>query len=272
MPLALVVARLIPAGKGQSPSGAPKPDRKRRRHRRHLREEINKDHDTRHPGELLQPRRVLGGGLLGAYVPGDGEGLSLSAMADFSLFMYAGMFAGFQLFGVMADKVGRRPAMMAAFLLVSLSVAVFIVSRNTAFSVSLGRGGGRRRERRCGGRGRILRGAFSRRPARLRGRFLLERGAHRRRTRPLYDRLYRQGPRPHDGPRHHVRNQSHGRRRSLFSAGDAGTGPQEEATPFCGVNTITGPGPIKIMPPQSRKPSFYGPFCPFFVDTLHKLK
>jgi MFS family permease len=61
------------------------------------------------------------------------RGLSLSAMADFSLFMYAGMFAGFQLFGMLADKAGRRPAMMAAFLLVSLSVAVFLVSRNRFF-------------------------------------------------------------------------------------------------------------------------------------------
>ncbi len=61
------------------------------------------------------------------------RGLSLTSMANFSLFMYAGMFVGFQLFGVMADKIGRRPSMMAAFLLVSLSVAVYIVSRNPVF-------------------------------------------------------------------------------------------------------------------------------------------
>ncbi len=61
------------------------------------------------------------------------RGLSLASMANFSLFMYAGMFVGFQLFGVMADKIGRRPSMMAAFLLVSLSVAVYIISRNSLF-------------------------------------------------------------------------------------------------------------------------------------------
>src|SRR5208283_1868741 len=61
------------------------------------------------------------------------RGLSLASMANFSLFMYAGMFVGFQLFGVMADKIGRRPSMMAAFLLVSLSVAVYIISHNSLF-------------------------------------------------------------------------------------------------------------------------------------------
>ncbi len=61
------------------------------------------------------------------------RGLSLASMANFSLFMYAGMFAGFQLFGFMADKMGRRLSMMAAFLLVSLSVAVYIVSHNSLF-------------------------------------------------------------------------------------------------------------------------------------------
>lgn len=61
------------------------------------------------------------------------RGLSLTAMANFSLFMYVGMFIGFQLFGIMADKIGRRKSMMAAFLLVSLSVAVYIVLHNPIF-------------------------------------------------------------------------------------------------------------------------------------------
>ena len=61
------------------------------------------------------------------------RGLSLASMAGFSLFMYAGMFIGFQIFGIMADKIGRRLTMMAAFLLVSLSVAVYIVSHNPLF-------------------------------------------------------------------------------------------------------------------------------------------
>jgi MFS family permease len=61
------------------------------------------------------------------------RGLSLTAMADFSLFMYVGMFIGFQLFGFIADKVGRRKSMMAAFVTVAVSVAVYIVIRNATF-------------------------------------------------------------------------------------------------------------------------------------------
>jgi len=61
------------------------------------------------------------------------RGLTLSAMANFSLFMYVGMFLGFQIFGHLADRVGRRTAMMAAFLLVSFSVGVYIISHNPTF-------------------------------------------------------------------------------------------------------------------------------------------
>jgi MFS family permease len=61
------------------------------------------------------------------------RGLTLTAMTNFSLFMYVGMFIGFQIFGIMADKIGRRKSMMAAFLLVSLSVGVYIVVRDPLF-------------------------------------------------------------------------------------------------------------------------------------------
>ena len=61
------------------------------------------------------------------------RGLSLGTMANFSLFMYVGMFAGFQIFGTLADAIGRRRSMMAAFFLVSFSLAVYIVSRNPLF-------------------------------------------------------------------------------------------------------------------------------------------
>ena len=61
------------------------------------------------------------------------RGLSLGTMANFSLFMYVGMFAGFRIFGVLADTIGRRKSMMAAFLLVSFSLGVYIVSYNPLF-------------------------------------------------------------------------------------------------------------------------------------------
>jgi len=61
------------------------------------------------------------------------RGLSLRAMANFSLFMYVGMFVGFRIFGILADRIGRRTSMMAAFFLVSLSLAVYIVSYDPPF-------------------------------------------------------------------------------------------------------------------------------------------
>jgi MFS family permease len=61
------------------------------------------------------------------------RGLSLTTMADFSLFMYVGMFIGFQLFGFIADKVGRRRSLIASFITVAGSVAVYIVIRNATF-------------------------------------------------------------------------------------------------------------------------------------------
>jgi MFS family permease len=61
------------------------------------------------------------------------RGLSLTTMADFSLFMYVGMFIGFQLFGFIADKVGRRRSLIASFITVAGSVAVYIFIRNATF-------------------------------------------------------------------------------------------------------------------------------------------
>jgi MFS family permease len=61
------------------------------------------------------------------------RGLSLAAMANFSFFMYAAMFVGFQIFGILADRIGRRKSMMIAFLLISLAVGVYIISYNATF-------------------------------------------------------------------------------------------------------------------------------------------
>jgi len=61
------------------------------------------------------------------------RGLSLTAMANFSLMMYVGMFFGFQFFGVLSDRIGRRNAMIVAFIMVALSIAVYIVIPNPTF-------------------------------------------------------------------------------------------------------------------------------------------
>ena len=61
------------------------------------------------------------------------RGLSVEAMLGFTFVMYAGMFFGFQFFGLLADRVGRRRAMLAAFAACAVSIAVYIVVRSPMF-------------------------------------------------------------------------------------------------------------------------------------------
>ncbi len=61
------------------------------------------------------------------------RGLSLTTMAGFSFVMYLGMFLGFQFFGMLSDRIGRRRAMIAAFVAVAAAVAVYIVVRHPMF-------------------------------------------------------------------------------------------------------------------------------------------
>jgi len=61
------------------------------------------------------------------------RGLSLTAMANFSLFEYIGMFIGYQCFGIISDRIGRRTAMIIAFLLMAFSVSIYIVVLNPIF-------------------------------------------------------------------------------------------------------------------------------------------
>ena len=61
------------------------------------------------------------------------RGLSLSTMAGFSFVMYLGMFVGFQFFGWLSDRIGRRRSMMAAFAAVAAAVGAYIVVRSPMF-------------------------------------------------------------------------------------------------------------------------------------------
>lgn len=61
------------------------------------------------------------------------RGLSLTTMAGFSFVMYLGMFLGFQFFGMLSDRIGRRRAMMASFVTIAVAVAVYIVVRHPMF-------------------------------------------------------------------------------------------------------------------------------------------
>ncbi|MHB1124023.1 MAG: MFS transporter [Ramlibacter sp.] len=61
------------------------------------------------------------------------RGVSLPAMLGFQFVMYLGMFCGFQFFGWLADVVGRRRSMMAAFGTCALAIGVYIVVLDPVF-------------------------------------------------------------------------------------------------------------------------------------------
>jgi MFS family permease len=61
------------------------------------------------------------------------RGLSLTSMANFSLVMYIGMFIGYQCFGFLSDRIGRRTTMIIAFLSMAFSVSVYILVLNPIF-------------------------------------------------------------------------------------------------------------------------------------------
>lgn len=61
------------------------------------------------------------------------RGLSLTMMANFSLVMYVGMFIGFQFFGVLADRIGRRRVIILAFISVAAAVALYLVVPHPLF-------------------------------------------------------------------------------------------------------------------------------------------
>ncbi len=61
------------------------------------------------------------------------RGLDVTTMLGFSVVMYVGMFFGFQFFGLLADKIGRRRAMIVAFLLCAVSITIYILVQNPIF-------------------------------------------------------------------------------------------------------------------------------------------
>lgn len=61
------------------------------------------------------------------------RGVDLSTMLGFQFVQYLGMFIGFQFFGWLADAVGRRRSMMAAFATCAVSIGVYIVVLDPMF-------------------------------------------------------------------------------------------------------------------------------------------
>jgi len=61
------------------------------------------------------------------------RGVGLSTMLGFQFVMYLGMFFGFQFFGWLADAIGRRRSMMAAFATCAFAIGVYIVVLDPVF-------------------------------------------------------------------------------------------------------------------------------------------
>jgi MFS family permease len=61
------------------------------------------------------------------------RGVSMSVMLGFQFVQYLGMFFGFQFFGWLADAIGRRRSMMAAFATCAVSIGVYIVVLDPRF-------------------------------------------------------------------------------------------------------------------------------------------
>ena len=55
------------------------------------------------------------------------RGLSLQIMANFSIFMFVGAFAGYFIYAALADKIGRRKALMVAFLCDAIFVPSYVI-------------------------------------------------------------------------------------------------------------------------------------------------
>jgi MFS family permease len=54
-------------------------------------------------------------------------------MANFQLVMWVGMFIGYQCFGLISDRFGRRTAMIFAFLLMAFAVSIYLIVPNPMF-------------------------------------------------------------------------------------------------------------------------------------------
>lgn len=61
------------------------------------------------------------------------RGLEMGNMASFLVLMYIGVFLGYQLFGYIADKLGRRKAILLCFILDCLTVPCYLIINNAIF-------------------------------------------------------------------------------------------------------------------------------------------
>jgi MFS family permease len=73
---------------------------------------------------------------VGAWIPTflvKERGLDQTQMTSFLMLMYTGMFIGYQLFGNLADRIGRRRTIMICFAINCLTIPMYLLAQNLTF-------------------------------------------------------------------------------------------------------------------------------------------
>ena len=61
------------------------------------------------------------------------RGLSLVMMANFSIVMYVGMFIGYQVFGFLGDKIGRKKSIAISLVLCVIAIPIYVFVQHGTF-------------------------------------------------------------------------------------------------------------------------------------------
>lgn len=61
------------------------------------------------------------------------RGLDLATMANFSILTYIGMFIGYQVFGLLGDKIGRKKSILLSIVLCVIAIPLYVFVHNGQF-------------------------------------------------------------------------------------------------------------------------------------------
>lgn len=61
------------------------------------------------------------------------RGLDLTTMANFSILTYIGMFVGYQVFGFLGDKIGRKKSILLSIILCVIAIPLYVFIQNGQF-------------------------------------------------------------------------------------------------------------------------------------------
>ncbi len=61
------------------------------------------------------------------------RGLDMTSMASFLALMYVGMFAGYQIFGYLGDRIGRRNTILLCFIIDCITIPIYLLATDASF-------------------------------------------------------------------------------------------------------------------------------------------